>query len=64
MMEDETHVAIDLAVEADEQLLREALEALQGCLGVQYIADPSVYHAVLEQARTAITKLEERLLRE
>lgn len=29
-MDDETHAAIDLAVEGDEQLLREALEALDG----------------------------------
>jgi len=72
-MDDETHVAIDLAIEADAELLREALKTLKietarahrwdnsgDCYG-QRPSCPSVHCA---EARISITKLEERLLRE
>ena len=74
MMEDETHVAIALAVEADEQLLREALTALKRCTHVialaadgiapEYRGEHNIYDETIENGHAAITKLEERLLRE
>jgi len=67
-MDDETHVAIDLAIEADEQLLREADEALK--LIYLLVAHPvkggrgltRTPSEIIQQAADAITKLEERLL--
>ncbi len=83
MMEDETHAAIDLAVEGerdvivvelakDVELMREALEALEALLkdhcGLVDSGDCGNWNVEKEeeviQARAAVTKLEERLLRE
>ncbi len=71
-MDDEALAAIDLAVEGDEQLLREALEALKPAeqLIASLIFGGTVRtrsietHPSLEAVHAAITKLEERLLRE
>ncbi|MEE9149962.1 MAG: hypothetical protein V3U27_21500 [Candidatus Tectomicrobia bacterium] len=75
-MDDEALAAIDLAVEGDEQLLREALEALERMstsfkkLLAQVIAERGASdlkpqnQADVVRARATITKLEERLLQE
>ena len=66
-MDDETHVAIDLAVEADEELLCEALKALKewSFPYIDYVGFIDSDAAKrLERTRATITKLEERLLRE
>lgn len=73
MMDDETHAAIDLAVEGDEQLLREALEA---AIQLRDITRTVAYNRYgssgfanearirSDRADATITKLEERLLQE
>lgn len=63
-MDDETHAAIDLAVEGDEQLLREALEALKAIDDgwVPTTVSDNEMSMIARRARATITKLEERLL--
>lgn len=72
-MEDETQVAIDLAVEEDAELLREALEALEAIWELcdylpqdANVGSPTfgLLNEIQVKARATITKLEERLLRE
>ena len=70
LMDDETHVAIDLAIEADAELLREALAALERAISLYGDRaarsglgrrHPSLGQNWVRQARATITKLEERL---
>lgn len=70
MNEDETQVAIDLAVEGDEQLLREALKALKAYTDdtgwhIREMGPIGPTHDKLyDDGLAAITKLEQRLLEE
>ncbi len=61
-MDGETQAAIDLAVEGDEQLLREALEALKAMM--KHDIGHGLECDECMQALAPITKLEERLLEE
>lgn len=75
MTDDETQVAIDLAVEGDEQLLREALEALNGIQAVVTlnhrltveptgILDIGAFWEKYPAVIRVMAKLNDRLLRE
>ena len=65
-MDDETHVAIDLAIEADAELLREAMKGLGHAIHLteHNKANCARCREARKRIFTAITKLEERLLRE